>query len=120
MCVESMVNMSKALCCCILFSDAVYIRLTEFSNQIEEWEHKLICYDTEHKTDVFHDFHDFKTKLLIQLDSFDVTSIPKIKTDRSKLYGQVEKLSREFDQKIHRGHHTCPFCVQVKEVVINL
>lgn len=117
------IMMSRALRCCIffdLFSDATYISLTELSNKINEWEYKYINYDSEHKTGVFHDFQDFKTKLLIQLDSIEISSIPKIKTDRSILHDQIEKLSKSFDQKIHRGHHSCPICVQVKEVSINI
>lgn len=109
-------------CSIFLFeiSDATYIRLGEFANQIDEWERKHQTYNSEHKTDVYHDFRDFKTKLQLQLDSVESASIPKVKADRSTLYNRIEELSKAFDQRIHSEHYTCPFCVQVKEVPINL
>lgn len=103
-----------------LFLDAAYIRLTELSNTLTVWEKKQLAYDSEHKTDVYHDFQDFKAKLLIQLDGIEASSIPKIKVKRSTLYNRIEKLSEAFDRKIHTEHYTCPHCVQVKEIRINL
>lgn len=103
-----------------LFLDATFIRLTELTEQIVEWERKLINYNSEHKTEIFHDFNDFKTKLLIQLDSIDISSSHKINADRSRAYDRLEKLTRELDKKIHEGHFNCSECVQVKEVAINL
>lgn len=112
-------NIMRSLIFCI-FSEASYSQLTEITNQIIEWERKLINYDSEHKTDIFHDFQDFKTKLLIKLDRIDVSTILKIETDRSKLYDRLEILTKNFHNKIHEGHSDCSHCVQVKEVTINL
>lgn len=91
------------------------------TNQLIEWELKLQQYNSTHKTDVFQDFQDLKSKLRNQLDiHIDISDSSERRDNRLKVYDRLSELARNFENKIHEGHFTCPDCVQVKVVTINL
>lgn len=88
--------------------------------QLNVYENKLKNYNSEHKTSVFWDYDDIKSKSLCRLDSIDITNNSKREAKRNILYDQLFDLAERFKQKIHQHHSTCTECEQVKVVMINL
>lgn len=103
----------------LTFTEPSDIYLIDLKYQLSVWEDKIQNYNSTHKTGVYHDYQDIKSKFLIRLDSIDVSHNSTRQAGRSKVYDRLFELTKKFEKKIHEGHETCLDCVQVKVVTIN-
>ncbi|CAG7691843.1 unnamed protein product [Allacma fusca] len=80
------------------------VYLKDANDELKEWTQKLESYNSIHKTDLFYDFQDSKSKLLIKLDHIDVTNKPERRRERLKIYDSITALTKQLEARIHPNH----------------
>ena len=108
--------------CWIYFSvvDLADIKLINAEDEMKELQEKVHEYQDKHKNNMFHDIQDAQEKLVLRLDSIEVSGSQDYQKRRSKLYTDNQKLSNELTAKFKDHPSDCKDCVQVKVVEVRL